>query len=195
MTKLPGLLLVAAVTASLVLPIAGVLEPIQASGDVSTIAPDDVPDVTDAELDATISDLELPVENIVVPEPKDVVTESADDGQRVIGLDSDILFDFASASVVPAGSARIGELVADLPQGSALGIGGHTDSIGDDVSNLTLSQQRAEAVAAIVRAARADLVLTVTGYGESQPVAPNTTGAEDNPEGRALNRRVELRVG
>lgn len=48
----------------------------------------------------------------------------------------------------------------------------HTDAIGDDASNLELSQRRAEAVAAIARATRADLVFAVTGYGESQPVAP-----------------------
>ena len=190
-----GLVLVSVLTASLVLPMAGMADPVHASGAAVATAGSDAPDVTQAELDATISDLELPVTDIVLPEPKDVVTESTEDGQRVIGLDSDILFEFASASVVAAGAARIDELVADLPQGSALAIGGHTDSIGDDASNLALSQQRAEAVAAIVRAARQDLVLTVTGYGESQPVAPNTTGADDNPEGRALNRRVELRVG
>ena len=123
------------------------------------------------------------------------MTERTDDGQEVIDLAADILFGFDSAEVVAAGADRIGELVQDLPQGSPLAIGGHTDAIGDDASNLVLSQQRAEAVAAIVRAARPDLVLTVTGYGESQPIAPNDNGGEDNPEGRQLNRRVELRVG
>ena len=195
MMNLSGLMLVAGLTASSALPMSGVVEHVHTSSVLVATAADDVSDVTEAELEATISDLELPWDDIVLPAPKDVVTESTDDGQRVIGLDSDILFGFASASVVAAGAARIGELVADLPEGSTLAIGGHTDSIGDDASNLTLSQQRAEAVAAIVRAARGDLVLTVTGYGEGQPVAPNTTGAEDNPEGRPLNRRVELRVG
>ena len=35
--------------------------------------------------------------------------------------------------------------------------------------------------------------LTVTGHGDTDPVAPNSKGGEDNPEGRAENRRVEIR--
>lgn len=156
---------------------------------------DDPPDVTSAELAATKSDIVLPEQDIVFPEPEDVITETVEDGQRVIGLNTDILFGFAEAVVAEAGAARIGEVLADVPEGSPILIGGHTDSIGDDASNQVLSQRRAEAIAAIVRGARPDLVLTVTGYGESQPIASNTKGGEDDPEGRALNRRVELRVG
>lgn len=155
----------------------------------------DAPDVTSAELAATMSDIVLPRQDIVFPEPVDVITETVDEGQRVIGLNTDILFGFAEAVVAEAGAARIAEVLADVPQGSPILIGGHTDSIGDDASNQVLSQQRAEAIAAIVRSARPDLMLTVTGYGESQPVASNTKGGQDDPEGRALNRRVELRVG
>ncbi len=156
---------------------------------------DDAPDVSSAELAATISDIELPREDIVFPKPVEVITETVDEGQRVIGLNTDILFGFAEAVVAEAGAARIVEALADVPQGTPVLIGGHTDSIGDDASNQVLSQQRAEAIAAIVRSARPDLMLTVTGYGESQPVASNTKGGQDDPEGRALNRRVELRVG
>lgn len=162
----------------------------------------EAPDVSSAELAETISDIELPMEDIelpmediVFPKPVDVITETVDEGQRVIGLNTDILFGFASADVAEAGAARIADVLADIPQGSPILIGGHTDSIGDDASNQVLSQQRADAIAAIVSSARPDLVLTVTGYGESQPVASNTKGGEDDPEGRALNRRVEIRVG
>ena len=56
-----------------------------------------------------------------------------------------------------------------------------------------LSQRRAEAVAAAVAAARPDLVLSTEGRGEADPVAPNDNGGEDNPDGRAANRRVEIR--
>lgn len=156
---------------------------------------DDAPDVSSAELAATISDIELPREDIVFPKPVEVITETVDEGQRVIGLNTDILFGFAEAVVAEAGAAQIVEALADVPQGTPVLIGGHTDSIGDDASNQVLSQQRAEAIAAVVRSARPDLMLTVTGYGESQPVASNTKGGQDDPEGRALNRRVELRVG
>jgi len=36
--------------------------------------------------------------------------------------------------------------------------------------------------------------ITPKGYGRLQPVAPNTVGSKDNPEGRALNRRTEFKV-
>jgi OOP family OmpA-OmpF porin len=67
-------------------------------------------------------------------------------------------------------------------------VGGHTDSVGTDEHNMTLSQQRAEAVRnyLISKGIAADR-LTVKGYGETKPVADNET-----EEGRFKNRRVEL---
>ncbi len=67
---------------------------------------------------------------------------------------------------------------------------GHTDSVGSDAFNQTLSEQRASTVAEYlagrgVQRAR----LATKGYGESQPKASNTT-----EEGRAQNRRVEIRL-
>jgi OmpA-OmpF porin, OOP family len=70
-----------------------------------------------------------------------------------------------------------------------LEIQGHTDNVGAPTANLTLSQQRAEAVKKYlvdthrIAAAR----LTTAGFGDSKPVADNST-----EEGRAKNRRVEL---
>lgn len=65
---------------------------------------------------------------------------------------------------------------------------GHTDSDGDDSSNLTLSQQRAKAVAdMLVSMGIEQKRLTAKGWGESKPVNPN-----DTPEGKANNRRVEF---
>jgi len=68
-------------------------------------------------------------------------------------------------------------------------IEGHTDSVADDAYNMDLSQRRAESVRAylISRGVSASR-LTAKGYGETRPVASN-----DTPEGRARNRRVELR--
>ena len=67
---------------------------------------------------------------------------------------------------------------------------GHTDSVGSEAFNQTLSEQRAATVANYltgrgVQSAR----LATKGYGESQPKASNTT-----EEGRAENRRVEIRL-
>jgi len=69
-------------------------------------------------------------------------------------------------------------------------IAGHTDSSGSDQYNLQLSQRRAEAVRDfLVAQGIAASRLIARGYGESQPVADNSTES-----GRALNRRVEFRV-
>ncbi len=69
-------------------------------------------------------------------------------------------------------------------------ISGYTDSVGNDRRNLTLSQNRANAVKNyLVTKGVPAANLTATGYGESSPIASNRTKA-----GRAKNRRVEIRL-
>ena len=69
-------------------------------------------------------------------------------------------------------------------------VAGHTDSEGQDDYNLGLSQRRATAVMQWLTAQGIDAArLSSEGHGESRPVADN-----GNAEGRALNRRVQLRV-
>lgn len=68
-------------------------------------------------------------------------------------------------------------------------VAGHTDAMGSDQYNQSLSQRRASNVRAYLVEQGVDGgKMTATGYGESQPVADNATAA-----GRAENRRVELR--
>lgn len=67
---------------------------------------------------------------------------------------------------------------------------GHTDSTGSDAYNLTLSQARAEAVAAPMQANGMRFTPDqIVGRGESLPISPN-----DTPEGRQDNRRVVVIV-
>ncbi|WP_141701155.1 OmpA family protein [Methyloceanibacter methanicus] len=67
-------------------------------------------------------------------------------------------------------------------------VGGHTDSQGDSAFNKTLSQKRADAVVAALRARGVpEDAISATGYGDTQPIADN-----DTEEGRAANRRVTL---
>ena len=69
-------------------------------------------------------------------------------------------------------------------------IGGHTDDVGNDAYNQLLSQNRAESVANyMISKGIAPVRLTHKGYGETQPIAPNTSAA-----GRLQNRRVECKV-
>lgn len=84
---------------------------------------------------------------------------------------------------------KVVKVMQDNPE-YELDINGHTDNVGDDARNLTLSQARANAVKKYlsdkgIQASR----MTATGFGETQPVGDNNT-----PAGRAENRRVEFKV-
>jgi outer membrane protein OmpA-like peptidoglycan-associated protein len=113
-----------------------------------------------------------------------------------IVLAADVLFEFDRADLTPAANARLEELanqLADLGPRQVT-IGGHTDSHGDTAYNQDLSERRAESVrAALDQRLDGDFTFEVTGHGETEPVAPNELeDGSDNPEGRALNRRVEI---
>lgn len=83
---------------------------------------------------------------------------------------------------------QVAKLLREDPNWRLL-IEGHTGSEADDAFNLDLSQRRAAAVKKhLVDTYGVDPVrLTTRGFGESRPVAPN-----DNDDGRAQNRRVEI---
>ncbi|MBL4656033.1 MAG: OmpA family protein [Bacteroidia bacterium] len=69
-------------------------------------------------------------------------------------------------------------------------IAGHTDNVGDDASNMKLSQRRANAVRGyVISKGISASRMIAKGYGETQPVATNETS-----EGRQKNRRTEVRV-
>lgn len=160
-----------------------------------TIAPvpPDLPSVDSAARSASVQPLDLNVLALDLDasiEPPS--SEVAAGGETTITLKSDVLFDFASAELPDGAERVIAEAVADIPDGASVGVDGHTDSIGDADANQTLSEDRAQAVADVVAEERPDLELEVAGHGEDDPVEANTTGGEDNPEGRAKNRRVEI---
>ena len=154
--------------------------------------PPDPGGYTDADLARSISPLQRNVSDLS-RNVTDVASRSRDGADELITLKSDILFAFGKAALSDAARAKIAALVAKVPKKARLYVGGHTDSIGSTASNQRLSAARAQAVADVVRATRPDLRLTVEGFGETRPVAPNTSGGKDYPAGRAQNRRVELR--
>lgn len=102
-----------------------------------------------------------------------------------------IYFDFNSAYIKPESEVVLKE-IADVMRknpGWKLSIAGHTDNIGGDAFNQTLSEARAAAVkAALVKEyGIAPDRLSTSGFGASKPIADNA-----KVEGRARNRRVEL---
>lgn len=94
------------------------------------------------------------------------------------------------AEILPDSQEQIDQIIALLKDNAnlKLGIYGHTDNTGDAAHNLKLSEQRAQAVVAALTKAGIDANrLTAKGFGDTQPVADNTSD-----EGKAKNRRVEL---
>jgi outer membrane protein OmpA-like peptidoglycan-associated protein len=105
--------------------------------------------------------------------------------------DARIEFDSSSA-VIDASSNALLDAVAAAVKAcpGTLRIEGHTDSTGPEDENEVLSRNRALAVRNALVAREVDPErLIAEGYGASRPVAGNTT-----PEGRARNRRIEIRV-
>ncbi|MDO4258640.1 MAG: OmpA family protein [Actinomycetaceae bacterium] len=115
----------------------------------------------------------------------------------MITLEDGVLFDFGKAEVRPDAQEVVSKLAAvfsDLNVPNAT-VTGHTDSISDDAFNMTLSEQRAQAVVAALKEKGVPTSLQAEGKGETQPVAPNENAdGSDNPGGRQLNRRVEIFV-
>ena len=102
----------------------------------------------------------------------------------------DVLFEFGKANLLPTAGQRLDQLADFLKQypDRKLIIEGHTDSVGSDAANQALSERRAQAVQqALVGRGVDPARITARGYGKAYPVASNAT-----PEGRALNRRVEV---
>ncbi|MCG6964112.1 MAG: OmpA family protein [Acidobacteria bacterium] len=102
----------------------------------------------------------------------------------------DILFDVNQATLKPEAQlalAKLAGILLIMPELN-LRVEGHTDATGSDAYNLSLSQQRAEAVRQLLQeqGVAGDRITTV-GYGKSRPIADNATA-----EGRRKNRRVEI---
>jgi len=103
-----------------------------------------------------------------------------------------IFFEFNSTTLRPDARELLEKVAAALASDDLatfrFSVEGHTDSVGSESYNSTLSAERAEAVKAflIAQGVPADRLSTV-GHGESEPVASN-----DSEDGRQRNRRVEL---
>jgi outer membrane protein OmpA-like peptidoglycan-associated protein len=120
------------------------------------------------------------------------ILEARNEARGLIISLSDVLFDFNKASLKPGAREKLSKLAGILLAYRAayrMEIEGHTDSIGSDEYNLRLSEARASSVRDYLLGAGipADRVAAVRGLGKTMPVATN-----DKPEGRQMNRRVEI---
>lgn len=139
-------------------------------------------------------------ESVAFDEVGDDVQVEQGDGYTSYAMNGDLLFAFNSSDLNPQATATIESIIAstsDRFPGAAIRILGHTDSVGTEDYNLELSQARSQAVAVVVGNDQrlAGTPIETYGLGESSPVAPNANAdGSDSPDGRALNRRVEVVV-
>jgi len=111
--------------------------------------------------------------------------------EKVIRLNLGVNFAFDSDKIKPEYMDKIkvvSDFMAEHPDYSVL-LEGHTDSVGAEAYNQGLSERRAAAVANALMSLGVDgSKISTTGYGETQPIADNSTA-----EGRAENRRVDAK--
>lgn len=109
-----------------------------------------------------------------------------------VTFDSGLLYDFDSDAVKSDARTNLRNLASSLDKypGTDLVIIGHTDSVGTDGYNQSLSERRANSAASFLSSegvARSRII--TRGLGETEPVQPNATDS-----GRQANRRVEVAI-
>ena len=108
----------------------------------------------------------------------------------MVHFDSDVLFDVGSSVLDPSGRSTledVADVINDYPK-TAVVVQGHTDATGSEETNQYLSERRAGAVEGYLVNRGVDPErMTALGYGESYPVADNSTSG-----GRQENRRVDI---
>jgi OOP family OmpA-OmpF porin len=111
---------------------------------------------------------------------------------KKIVLSGDTNFEFDKAALLPNAYPVLDSLAVTMKENPDFKwvIEGHTDAIGSASYNMELSRRRAQAVVDYLVSKGVDKSnLQVVPYGESEPIATNKT-----QEGRAMNRRVEIKV-
>jgi outer membrane protein OmpA-like peptidoglycan-associated protein len=119
--------------------------------------------------------------------------EVSRDGDVIkLNLPDGVTFDFGKANLKSQFYPALDNVANTLAQynQTIVEVSGHTDSVGSDAANQTLSVQRANSVGNyLIGKGLVRERFEIVGFGETQPVASN-----DTDSGRALNRRVEIRV-
>jgi OOP family OmpA-OmpF porin len=122
-------------------------------------------------------------ETVVIVQPAEIES---------VVLSGDANFEFNKSTLLPNAYAVLDSLVSTMMKhpNYKWEIGGYTDKIGSVNYNIKLSDRRAQAVVDyLVSKGVKNNNLKAVGYGKANPIATNET-----PEGRAMNRRVEIKV-
>lgn len=109
-----------------------------------------------------------------------------------LNMPGGITFDTAKTNIKPTFIPvldDIANVMVKYPE-TKIEVQGHTDSVGDNNSNLSLSQLRAQSVTSYLTAKGVDSNrIRSVGFGETMPIASN-----DTADGREKNRRVEIKI-
>ena len=125
-----------------------------------------------------------------MPTARSVITETL--AENSVYIFKNVNFETNKWELLPEALPELKALAAYLLEhpGKQAEIAGHTDNVGNKKDNRVLSEKRAEAVYKyLVFKGMEKGRLSFKGYGEQQPIEPNTTA-----KGRAANRRVECRL-
>ncbi|MBC3373931.1 OmpA family protein [Pseudomonas sp. SWRI92] len=153
---------------------------------------DGVPDSRD-KCPGTPKGVQVDADGCPPPAPPPMVEEPVVVTEETIVV-RDVHFEFNKATLTPTDKEVLSTIATRLKQETStaqLRVTGHTDSVGSDAYNQKLSEKRANSVVQYLVESgvpRASFV-TVSGAGESQPVADNKTA-----DGRAMNRRTEIKI-
>lgn len=144
--------------------------------------------------DASDAAADEPRKSIIRPE----IDTAPSPAPMIEALDLTVPYPARGSSPDAAGRALLDGLL-DAPvvrAGGKVTIWGHSDSRGSDAENLGASRRRADTARAYLEGKGIDRSrITVIALGEARPVAPNRKlDGSDDPDGRAKNRRVEIRV-
>ena len=153
---------------------------------------DGVPDSRD-KCPGTPKGVRVDADGCPPPAPAPVVEEVVVVKEETIVI-RDVNFQFDSAKLTAADKDKLNTIATRLKQEAAsarLTVTGHTDSVGSDAYNQKLSDRRAHSVVEylIESGVPRSSFVSVSGAGESQPVADNKTA-----DGRAMNRRTEIKI-
>ncbi|MBW2242888.1 MAG: OmpA family protein [Deltaproteobacteria bacterium] len=121
----------------------------------------------------------------------DAQVERRDD-RLFVAFPNDVMFDTGSHALYPGAYSRLDQLVDSLLRypDTEVVVKGHTDSTGNRDSNLSLSEDRADAVRRyLIARGISPSRVTAIGFGDAMPLATNQTQA-----GRLRNRRVEIEI-
>jgi len=128
----------------------------------------------------------------LVPIPKNLAISETEKPQSKPIILKNVFFETASAALRPISLIELNRLknLLDKNPNLTIQINGHTDNVGTEEDNLTLSTNRAKAVYSyLIENGIVESRLKFKGFGETEPIATNTT-----VEGRQENRRTEFVV-